>query len=81
VRKFQVEVVREITFPDHHSYTLRDIEFLRSCSEGVERIVTTEKDMVKLNTWNLHDLPLRALRIKIKIWEEEEFYKRVMEIF
>jgi len=81
VRKCQVEVVREITFPDHHSYTLRDIEFLRSCAEGVECIVTTEKDMVKLNSWSLRDLPLRALRIKIKIWEEEEFFKRVMEIF
>jgi hypothetical protein len=24
---------------------------------------------------------LLALRIEMKIWEEEEFYKRVMEIF
>jgi hypothetical protein len=25
--------------------------------------------------------PLVALRIEMKIWEEEEFYKRVMEVF
>jgi hypothetical protein len=26
-------------------------------------------------------LPLLSLRIEIKIWEEEEFYKKVMEVF
>jgi len=25
--------------------------------------------------------PLRALDIEMKIWEEEEFYKRAMEVF
>ncbi len=81
VRRCQMEVVQEMIFPDHHSYTFKDIDLLRKSAEGVERIVTTEKDMVKLNQWNLCGLPLRALRIKIKIWEEEEFYKKVMEIF
>lgn len=81
VRKFQVEVVREMIFPDHHFYTSRDIDLLKRSAEGVEQIVTTEKDMVKLSRWNLHELPLQALRIEVRIWEEEEFYKRVMEIF
>jgi hypothetical protein len=27
------------------------------------------------------DLPIRALRIEVKIWEEKEFYQRIMEIF
>ncbi len=81
VRRCQVEVVREVTFPDHHSYTIRDIDLLKSWLKGAERIVTTEKDMVKLNKWHLQELPIQALRIQIKIWEEEEFYKRVMEIF
>lgn len=81
VRKCEVEIVQEMIFPDHHSYTSRDIDLIRKSGEGVERIVTTEKDMVKLKPWNLRDLPLQALRIQIKIWEEEEFYKRVMEIF
>ncbi len=81
VRKCQGEVVRELVFPDHHSYTLRDVDFIKRSAEEVERVVTTEKDMVKLESWNLNDLPLQALRIQVKIWEEEEFYKRVMEIF
>jgi hypothetical protein len=37
--------------------------------------------MVKLMELNISHLPIRALRIEMKIWEEEEFYKRMMEIF
>jgi tetraacyldisaccharide-1-P 4'-kinase len=42
--------------------------------------VTTEKDMVKLKRLPLDPLPLLSLRIEMKIWEEEEFYKRVMKV-
>ncbi len=31
--------------------------------------------------FNIRHLPIRALRIEMKIWEEEKFYQKVMEIF
>jgi hypothetical protein len=37
--------------------------------------------MVKLKRMRIDHLPFGALRIEMKIWEEEEFYKRVTEIF
>jgi len=37
--------------------------------------------MLKLKNLNIDHLPLRALRIEVKIWEEEKFFQRVMEIF
>jgi tetraacyldisaccharide-1-P 4'-kinase len=54
---------------------------IEETSKRVDWIVTTEKDMVKLKSLNIDSLPLRALRIEMKIWEEEEFYKKIMEIF
>ena len=48
---------------------------------GVDGIVTTEKDMVKLNSLNIDHLPIRALRIEMKIWEEEAFFKRIISLF
>jgi len=27
------------------------------------------------------DLPIRALRIEMKIWEEEAFFKRIISLF
>jgi tetraacyldisaccharide-1-P 4'-kinase len=47
----------------------------------MEWIVTTEKDMVKLVNFDLFRIPIRALRVEFKIWEEEEFFAKVMELF
>jgi tetraacyldisaccharide 4'-kinase len=81
LRKCGMKIVREAIFPDHHLYTTKDLSYIEEKSEGVDGIVTTEKDMVKLKELNIDHLPIRALRIEVKIWEEEAFYQRVMEIF
>jgi len=81
LRKCGTKIVGEAIFPDHHLYTTKDLSSIEVKAKGTDGIVTTEKDMVKLNALNIDHLPIRALRIEMKIWEEEEFYKRVMEIF
>jgi len=81
LRKCGMEIVREAIFPDHHLYATEDLPFIEEKSKGVDYIVTTEKDMVKLKKLNVDHLPLRALRIEVKIWEEKEFYQKVLEIF
>jgi tetraacyldisaccharide 4'-kinase len=44
-------VALALRFPDHHSYTRRDLEWILSRSDrgGAGKIVTTEKDWVKLS--------------------------------
>ncbi len=74
-----MEIVSEAIFPDHHRFTNKDLASIEERSKGVDWIVTTEKDMVKLKKLNIDSLPLRALRIEMKIWEEKEFYKKIME--
>ncbi|MBM4278540.1 MAG: tetraacyldisaccharide 4'-kinase [Deltaproteobacteria bacterium] len=81
LRKCGMEVAGEIIFPDHHLYTDQDLTSILLKVKKVNWIVTTEKDMVKLKRLPLDPLPLLSLRIEMKIWEEEEFYKRVMEVF
>jgi len=81
VRKSGMEIINEVIFPDHHRFTTKDLEFIEKKGKGVDWIVTTEKDMVKLKKIKIGHPPLRALRIEMKIWEEDDFYKRVMEIF
>ncbi len=81
VKKCGMEIVKEISFPDHHFYTAKDLASLEKEGKGTDWFVTTEKDMVKLMGLNIVDLPIRALRIEVRIWREEEFYQRVMEIF
>jgi len=81
LRKCGAKIVGEAIFPDHHVYTSEDLSSIEEKSKRADCIVTTEKDMVKLKQLNIHHLPIRALRIEVKIWEEKEFYQRVMKIF
>jgi tetraacyldisaccharide 4'-kinase len=81
LRKCGMKIVHEVVFPDHHLYTNKDLSFIVEKRKGIDCIVTTEKDMVKLKKLNLNHLPLRALRIEMKIGEEKEFYQKVLEIF
>lgn len=56
-------ISKKITFDDHHSYSLSDVE-------GIEEpIVTTEKDAVKLKDFGLDNI--YALKLKTKVNVEE----------
>jgi tetraacyldisaccharide 4'-kinase len=81
LKKYGIEVIKEAIFPDHHHYTAKDLISLEKQSKGADWFVTTEKDMVKLIKLDIGHLPIRALRITLKVREEEEFYQRVMDIF
>lgn len=68
-----VELTALLAFPDHHHYTIRDLEniFAVARLHGVDAIVTTNKDAVKLqqilNTFSgaQRSLPWYALRIDV----------------
>jgi tetraacyldisaccharide-1-P 4'-kinase len=49
--------------------------------KGADRVVTTEKDMLKLRILGVGHLPVRALRIEMKIREDEELFRRIMQLF
>jgi tetraacyldisaccharide 4'-kinase len=81
LRKCEMEIVDELIFPDHHFYHPKDLSFIKEKSKEVDWIVTTEKDMLKLRRLGLDGLPIRSLRIEMKIWEEEAFFKSVLSLF
>lgn len=51
------------SFPDHHRYTPADLDAIRAAAAaaGAERIVTTEKDAVKLGAHDIIAIPLEFL--------------------
>ncbi|HMK75161.1 MAG TPA: tetraacyldisaccharide 4'-kinase [Thermodesulfobacteriota bacterium] len=81
LRKCEMKIVGEAIFPDHHLYTAKDLSYIEEKAKEAGGIVTTEKDMVKLKRLNIGHLPIWALRIEMKIWEEEEFFKRIVSLF
>jgi len=79
--KCGMEIIKEVIFPDHYLYSTKDLSFIEEKGKGVDCIVTTEKDMVKLKKLNILHLPIRALHVEMKIWEEKEFYQEVTKVF
>jgi tetraacyldisaccharide 4'-kinase len=54
-------------FPDHHDYAPHDLENILSAMHGADHIVTTEKDLVKLERFPLADVSLYALRLEVSM--------------
>ncbi|MCM8757533.1 MAG: tetraacyldisaccharide 4'-kinase, partial [Candidatus Omnitrophica bacterium] len=78
-----IEVVKEISFPDHHLYKEKDIEEIKKASQEktTNIFITTEKDAVKLKDFEFEDLEVFILKVEIKIRDEELFHKRLLSIY
>jgi tetraacyldisaccharide-1-P 4'-kinase len=81
LKKNGLEVVKELSYPDHHSYSSKDLALIEEEGKEADRVVTTEKDMVKLKDLQTRLASLRSLSIEVRIWEQDEFFKKVMERF
>ena len=69
------EIVRHLNFPDHHRYTSKDMEQLSAIVTGDVSVLTTEKDMVKMDalTKNLpQPLPLFYLPMEMVFLDDEK---------
>ncbi|MEQ1608237.1 MAG: tetraacyldisaccharide 4'-kinase [Hyphomonadaceae bacterium] len=67
-----VELAEGVPFPDHHAFTRSDIDYLMKLSkERVARLVTTDKDHVRLSP-ELKDHVLRA-SVEAKFEDEPAF--------
>jgi tetraacyldisaccharide 4'-kinase len=80
LRRCGMDVAEEIAYPDHHPYTEEEVGALVEKYRGAW-VVTTEKDMVKLSNLQIESLFVRALRIGMRIREEEAFFEKVAVLF
>jgi len=80
LRSLGADVVVFIPFPDHHRYTQQDVclidEKARQCR--VEMIVTTEKDKVKLEGFDVFLSGIYALRIEMEFLSAREDFERLL---
>ncbi len=64
--------VATFDFPDHHDYSPHDVENILSAARDADHIVTTEKDLVKLERFPLADVSLYALRLEVSMDARDE---------
>ncbi len=77
--KLGARLVDPVLFEDHHSYTATDWDAIVRRAAGVDLVVTTEKDLVKLEAFVSPEsvLPLRALRYGVTVHGGEAILQRI----
>ena len=71
--RLDVTVERLLRFPDHHGYSAEDLQSIQATAEelGVDAIVCTHKDLVKIGVPELGKIPVFALLVSIEFVEGE----------
>jgi len=66
LRELDADIVQLETFPDHYAYKGKDLERLteKALRAGAEAMVTTEKDMVRLQDLSPGTIPLWAVSVR-----------------
>lgn len=86
IRSLKVNIGLSFRFRDHHIYSREDLDKIirESENKGIDTIITTEKDAVRLLNLRLktYDLRLLALRVTLKVIKnEEEFFNRLLRLY
>ena len=68
-------IVKKIAFTDHHWYNSDDYTVINACGQGADFIVTTEKDVVKLDKNMIDSKKLFILETEMRIDREDEFFQ------
>jgi tetraacyldisaccharide 4'-kinase len=73
---YGAKVLKHITFADHHRYSLQEIlDIVEEANVlGVDAIITTEKDAVRIPHLERRDMPLLYLRVEIEMFTGQEEY-------
>ena len=75
-----LNIVEELVFKDHHDYTQEDVERTQKhlSKSGAEYVVTTEKDMVKLDQLDLSKIEIYSIGVEFKLSQKAE--NRLLDI-
>jgi len=69
------QVVAWHSFPDHHAYPVDDMPVLTQLAAGVEFVVCTKKDLVKLRCSQLDGVGLWAVAIEMRFLSGQEKFE------
>jgi tetraacyldisaccharide 4'-kinase len=78
LRRWEAEIAEVFEFPDHHSYTNEDWQRIARVGHAADLIVTTEKDLVKLEAYPFATGKLVALRIAPQVERAEELISAIL---
>ena len=77
VKKNGLEVLKDIEYPDHYSYTKKDIDkILIEANELNCKVITTEKDSYRINIFN--ENRVKVIKTELKIADENKLLRFII---
>ena len=77
MKEYSFKILKDFEFPDHYQYKDNDIKKITNLAKELGcKIVTTEKDFLRLKNMNFENL--KFIKSKLKILEEEKFIKSII---
>ena len=77
LKNYGLNILKEFEFPDHYEYTKKDIsKILAEANKLTCKIITTEKDYLRLKSENLSQI--KFIKSELKIIDEEKFLKSLL---
>ena len=79
IKKNGLIVIKEYEFPDHYSYTKKDIDQILNYARNQNcKIITTEKDYVRLGKFKTDQI--KFIKSELKIIDEQKLLKLIMNL-
>tara|TARA_B100000963_G_scaffold254408_1_gene222996 strand:+ start:1094 stop:2029 length:936 start_codon:yes stop_codon:yes gene_type:complete len=77
LKKNDINILKEIEYPDHYTYSDKDINDIIIEAESINcKIITTEKDFYRLHNKNIDKI--RFVKSEIKIQNESDFLDTIL---
>ncbi len=77
------QIVEDIRYPDHFVYGSEDVEHIREKYKriGVTKVITTEKDAVRIHEWLQDDDPFWAVEMELDMISPDKIIEDLFEEF
>ena len=78
IRNYGLNILKDIEFPDHYNYTVDDIDQILKESKKMScKIITTEKDYIRLKKVNTDEI--QFIKSDLKIINEEKLIENILK--
>ena len=79
LKKYELNIIKDIEFPDHYKYTNYDINKIQKLSKDLNcEIITTEKDYFRLNKEKIDNI--NFIKSELKILDEEKLISTLLKL-
>jgi tetraacyldisaccharide 4'-kinase len=80
LKRLNVFLMEKLVFPDHHAYCQRDYKFIKQQSDESELIITTQKDIAKIDLNMIQKEKLLVMEIEQVIDQGDLFFRNLRNL-